>query len=68
MTETIRAAVLREFGGPLRIERIELSPPGPGELLVEIDGVASEEFATAPPAAARCRKSATSSRRRWRMK
>lgn len=37
MTETIRAAVLREFGAPLQIEQIELSPPGPGELLVEIE-------------------------------
>ena len=37
MTQTIRAAVLREFGAPLQIEQIELSLPGPGELLVEIE-------------------------------
>ncbi|MDN3495718.1 Zn-dependent alcohol dehydrogenase [Planococcus sp. APC 4015] len=37
MTQTVRAAVLRAFGSPLEIEEIELSDPGPGELLVEIE-------------------------------
>lgn len=37
MTESIRAAVLREFGAPLTIEEIELSPPRTGELLIEIE-------------------------------
>ena len=29
---TMRAAVLRETGEPLRIEDVELDPPGPGEV------------------------------------
>jgi S-(hydroxymethyl)glutathione dehydrogenase/alcohol dehydrogenase len=32
----IRAAILWEAGAPLTIERAELAPPGPGEVLVEI--------------------------------
>jgi len=32
----IRAAILREAGAPLTIERAELAPPGPGEVLVEV--------------------------------
>jgi Zn-dependent alcohol dehydrogenase len=36
-TMTVRAAVLRVPGEPLSIESIELAPPGPGELLVEIE-------------------------------
>jgi Zn-dependent alcohol dehydrogenase len=34
---TITAAVLREFGGELRIEEIELDEPHHGEILVEIE-------------------------------
>lgn len=33
----VRAAVLREFGKPMQIEEIELDPPGPGEIEVEIE-------------------------------
>jgi S-(hydroxymethyl)glutathione dehydrogenase / alcohol dehydrogenase len=32
----IRAAVVREQGTPLTIETLELAPPGPGEVLVEV--------------------------------
>jgi S-(hydroxymethyl)glutathione dehydrogenase / alcohol dehydrogenase len=32
----IRAAILWEQGAPLSVESAELSPPGPGELLVEV--------------------------------
>ena len=35
----IQAAVLRERGGPFKIEDVELAAPGPGEILVEIAGV-----------------------------
>jgi len=31
-----RAAVLWERGQPLSVEEVELAPPGPGEVLVEI--------------------------------
>lgn len=33
----VRAAVLREFGAPLSIERIELEGPRAGEILVEVE-------------------------------
>lgn len=36
MTDPARAAVLREVGGPLRVEDVELDPPGPGEVRVRI--------------------------------
>lgn len=37
MSRTVRAAVLREIGTPMRIEQIELADPGDEELLVEIE-------------------------------
>lgn len=37
MSQRVRAAVLREIGTPLQIEEIDLSDPGPGEILVEIE-------------------------------
>lgn len=37
MTQHINAAVLREAGGELALEQIELSSPGAGELVVEIE-------------------------------
>lgn len=37
MTQTIRAAVLREVGAPLQIEQIELTDPRAGEVMVEIE-------------------------------
>lgn len=37
MTSTVRAAVLREVGEPLRVERVELADPGPEEILVQIE-------------------------------
>jgi S-(hydroxymethyl)glutathione dehydrogenase/alcohol dehydrogenase len=33
----MRAAVCREFGAPLRLEEVELAPPGPGEVRVRVD-------------------------------
>lgn len=33
----MRAAVAREFGAPLRIERVPVPMPGPGEVLVKIE-------------------------------
>jgi S-(hydroxymethyl)glutathione dehydrogenase/alcohol dehydrogenase len=36
MADTVRAAVLREVGGPLRVEDVELAAPGPGEVRVRI--------------------------------
>ena len=33
---TVKAAVCREFGGPLTIEEVTLADPGPGEVEVEI--------------------------------
>jgi NDMA-dependent alcohol dehydrogenase len=33
---TALAAVLREFGKPLRIEEVEVLPPGPGEVMVRM--------------------------------
>jgi Zn-dependent alcohol dehydrogenase len=32
----VRSAVLREVGGPLSVEELELEPPGPGEVLVRV--------------------------------
>jgi len=32
----IQAAVLEETGGPLRVQELELAPPGPGEVLVRL--------------------------------
>ncbi|SMH38252.1 alcohol dehydrogenase/S-(hydroxymethyl)glutathione dehydrogenase / alcohol dehydrogenase [Rathayibacter oskolensis] len=37
MSTRARAAVLREFGAPLSVEEIDISDPGRGELLVEIE-------------------------------
>ncbi|MCS5717514.1 zinc-binding dehydrogenase [Herbiconiux sp. CPCC 205763] len=34
---TVNAAVLREFGGALQVEQIELDPPGRGEIVVQIE-------------------------------
>lgn len=36
MSTTARAAVLREIGGPLRVEEIELPDPGPGQVRVRM--------------------------------
>lgn len=36
MVETMRAAVVREFGKPLAIENIPIPLPGPGEVLVKV--------------------------------
>jgi propanol-preferring alcohol dehydrogenase len=36
MTPTIRAAVLERPGDPLRTEELELTGPGPGQVLVRI--------------------------------
>src|SRR4029453_8914925 len=36
MTKTMKAAVVRAFGGPLAIEEVPLPTPGPGEVLVKI--------------------------------
>ncbi len=36
MTKTMKAAVVRELGGPLSIEEIAIPEPGPGEVLVKI--------------------------------
>ena len=33
----VKAAVCREFGAPLVVEEIEVSPPGPGEVRVTPD-------------------------------
>jgi len=36
MAKTMRAAVVRAFGGPLAIEELPVPTPGPGEVLVKI--------------------------------
>ena len=36
MAKTMRAAVVRAFGGPLRIEEVPIPAPGPGEVLIEV--------------------------------
>lgn len=36
MTTTTQAAVLRQRGGPYRLEQVELADPGPGQILVKI--------------------------------
>ncbi|SEK28694.1 alcohol dehydrogenase, propanol-preferring [Stigmatella aurantiaca] len=36
MNRTMKAAVVREFGKPLRIEEVEVPRPGPGQVLVKI--------------------------------
>ena len=36
MTGTMQAAIVREFGKPLSIERVPIPTPGPGEVLVKI--------------------------------
>lgn len=36
MTEPVRAAVLREVGGPLSVEEIDLPEPGPGQVRVRL--------------------------------
>lgn len=40
MALQVTAAVCREFGSPLVIERLTLADPGPGEVLVRVDAVA----------------------------
>ncbi len=37
MNKTMKAAVVREFGKPLRIEEVEVPRPGPGDILVMIE-------------------------------
>ena len=37
MNKTMKAAVVREFGKPLRIEEVEVPRPGPGDILVKIE-------------------------------
>lgn len=36
MTQTMKAAVVRQFGKPLTIEEVAIPTPGPGEVLVKI--------------------------------
>lgn len=36
MTGTMKAAVVHQFGGPLRIEEVAIPEPGPGEVLIKI--------------------------------
>jgi propanol-preferring alcohol dehydrogenase len=36
MARTMKAAVVREFGKPLRIEEIPIPTPGPGEVLIKL--------------------------------
>jgi propanol-preferring alcohol dehydrogenase len=36
MTKTMKAAVVRELGGPLTIEELPVPAPGPGEVLVKL--------------------------------
>lgn len=36
MAETMKAAVVREFGEPLAIEEVPIPTPGPGEVLVKV--------------------------------
>lgn len=36
MKSTMKAAVVREFGGPLVIEEVPIPVPGPGEVLVQV--------------------------------
>jgi propanol-preferring alcohol dehydrogenase len=36
-TDTMRAAVVTEFGGPLRVADLDLPKPGPGEALVKLE-------------------------------
>ncbi len=45
----MRAAVLYEFGSPLRIEEVEVDPPGRGEVLVRLaaSGVCHSDWHTA---------------------
>ena len=40
MSETIRAAVCREFDKPLTIETVTLADPGPGEVKVAVKACA----------------------------
>ncbi|HCV97187.1 MAG TPA: zinc-dependent alcohol dehydrogenase, partial [Stenotrophomonas sp.] len=37
MNKTMKAAVVREFGKPLRIEEVQVPRPGPGDILVKIE-------------------------------
>lgn len=37
MNKTMKAAVVREFGKPLRIEEVAVPRPGPGDILVKIE-------------------------------
>ena len=36
MAKSMRAAVVRAFGKPLRIEDIPIPTPGPGEVLIKV--------------------------------
>ena len=36
MSKTMKAAVVREFGEPLRIEEVPIPTPGPGEVLIKV--------------------------------
>ena len=36
MNKTMKAAVVREFGAPLRIEEVRIPTPGPGQILVKV--------------------------------
>ena len=37
MTETMRAAVVHEFGRPLTIDRLPIPTPGPGQVLIRME-------------------------------
>lgn len=45
----MKAALLREVGGPLRVEDVELAPPGPGmvEVRVSASGVCHSDLSVA---------------------
>ncbi len=36
MAKTMKAAVVHQFGKPLKIEEVPIPTPGPGEVLVKI--------------------------------
>ena len=36
MAKTMKAAVAREFGKPLKIEEVPIPVPGPGEVLIKV--------------------------------
>ena len=47
MANTMKAAMVREFGKPLTIEEVAIPTPGPGEVLIKI--VAERRLPYRPP-------------------